>query len=218
MDTLSLPNNDNGSEVSDQDFPNYVVARFTPEDVYTKDDLLKFLATEFGTDLWVVGVEVVPKLHYHVVISTVTPFKEVKEKIRKQIYLWYPKRERGFGNKQWNCQEGDKTLTQAISYALKDRGDHVYHMFTEDFINECLEASYPKNSPSNFRVEYLELCEEFQESDMDVRSFMIKYSILKSKYNQQVRMQDAYGYALSNLIRRDPSQAENLVENFLYKL
>lgn len=222
-ETISLPNNDNGSVVSDRESTasaTVLVVRLTPDGAYTAEDLKKFLEEQIHPyDQWVVGVETVPKLHYHLVINTIEPYEEVKELIKSQINLWYPPpRARGFGNKQWNCQKGKKGLETAISYALKDKEDKFFFGFSEEYINECIEASFPKSSPSNFRVEYLELCEQFQTTQMDIRTFMIKYSILKSKYNQQVRMHDAYGYALSNLIRRDNSEAESYVENYLYKL
>lgn len=220
-ETISLPNNDNGSEVSDHGEQTItVLIRLTPDGAYTKEDLTKFLNEQLDpSDQWVVGVEVLPQVHYHLVLSTADLFENIKLLFRTQIHLWYPKpRARGFGNKQWNCQQADTPLENCIAYALKDKIEKFWFGFDEAFIKECEEASFPKNSPKTFKIEYLELCEEFQISDMDVRSFMIKYSILKSKYNQQVRMHDAYGYAISNLIRRDPIQAEDLVENYLYKM
>lgn len=220
-ETISLPNNDNGSEVSDHGLEATVaVIRLTPEGAYTKEELQKFLKEQLDPlDQWVVGVEVLPRVHYHVVIVTQETYDNLKQLIRTQINLWYPPpRARGFGNKQWNCQLAIAPLERCISYALKDRVEHFFFGFDQTFIDDCMAAAFPKNSPSNFRVEYLTLCEEFQNSDMDVRTFMIKYCILKSKYNQQVRMQDAYGYALSNLIRRDNSQADNFVETYLYNI
>lgn len=219
MSTISLPNNDNGSEVSDDLQKIYIVVRLTPDGAYTQDDLKKFLTENVAFTEWVVGVEVLPKVHYHLVISTHFEFDTIHEIIKEQVHKWYPPpRARGFGNKQWNCQLGKETLERGISYALKDKVEHFYEGFEADFIEYCLEASFPKNSTSNFKLEYLELCEEFQNSDMDIEAFMIKYSILKSKYGQQVKMQDALGYANSNLIRRNPDEAKIMVKNFLYKM
>lgn len=46
---------------------------------------------------------------------------------------------------------------------------------------------------------------------------MINYCNLKAKYDQQINLNHAYGYALSNSIKRDKNAGE-YVENFLYKL
>ena len=46
---------------------------------------------------------------------------------------------------------------------------------------------------------------------------MTEYCKLKAKYGQMVIMNQVYGYALSNLVKRDPEQADNYVNNFLSK-
>lgn len=219
--TTPQPNEEFDGEVSDEnssmyeesDIPIGYVIRFTPMEKYTLDDVKTWLS-QF--DCWLVAVEVTPKLHYHIVIKSDLELAVVKDLIRKFLYVYWPKRERGWGSAQYNCQVADD-IDLAVSYALKDRLERHFSGFTEEYITERLEASFPRKSVSNFKIEYQDLCTKFQESSMDVRQFMIAFVTLKAKYGQQVRMSDAYSYALSNLVRRDPTSADELVEEYLYK-
>jgi len=122
---------------------------------------------------------------------------------------------KGFGNKQYNLQFTED-VDKAISYATKG-GEYWYAIWPDSHIKACFEASFEKKKTSNFKVEYMDLCTEFQDTDMDLVEFMTKFLILKSKYGQQATMHTAYGFALSNLFKREPLEAQNYVENFLYK-
>lgn len=219
-DTISLPSNDSTvMESEDQPEIKYYMVRLTPGDSepYTKGDLKKFLEQQFSDDQWVVGVELLPKVHYHVVVKSTETFENFKLIFRTQIYLWYPKRERGFGIKQWHCQVGKQNLKRAISYTIKDKIDHFYFGFDEMFILECLQDSFQKNTPSNFRLEYFALCHDFEISDNDMRTFMVDLCVLKAKYRQKVNLKDIEDYAQMCIIRREGRKmAENLVENYLY--
>lgn len=218
MATTSLPNSDGGSVVSDQsdysesDFTNVYVVRMTPMGAYTLDDLKKGLE-EMGCISWILAVESKPKLHYHLVVEHEDDLDDMKARLRSFLFMYFPVRPRGWGNAQYNCQiSNDKR--RAISYALKDREEYFFEGYAQEYIDECLEESFPKNSPSTFKVEYQELCNSFHDSDMDIEDFMVKFITLKAKYNQQVQLNVARGFAYGALIRRDPSAALNLVRSF----
>lgn len=232
---LSSPIDDSGESDCDQSciyedqegITTYVI-RLTPLDKYNLEDVKAFMDEAFSDDCWLVAVENVPKLHFHLVIESELDLQWMKSQITAFLYKYWPVRQRGWGNAQYNCQiarplppeEVQKYHTanrRALAYALKDRNEYIFCNYEQEFINECLELSYAKKSISNFKVEYELLCKEFAESTMDIREFMIRYVKLKSKYGQQVSLLHAHQYALSNLIRREPDEAENLVENFLYK-
>jgi len=121
---------------------------------------------------------------------------------------------RGFGNKQYNCQEC-KDKDRAVSYAVK-LGEFWYEGFTDEYIEQRGAESFEKKKPSTFKLEYIELCSKFQETDMDIKEFMVKYVELKAKFGQQVTLHHAYGYAISNMIQRD-GNAELFVQEYLNK-
>lgn len=227
MDTSPLPNRD--GDLSDSDSLStgslnldYYCVRVTSHDKFSFDELKAFIADEPQIARYVIGRETVPQEHFHLVlgVDVSVQIQDVKDIIRAFLVpLWQEdsgKLPKGFGNKQYNCQLSEDK-DKAVSYAVKLK-EYVYEGFDDDYIQSRVSASFEKKKPSNFKAEYLELCKQFQESDMDIKEFMVKYSVLKSKYGQQVRMHDAYGYALSNLIKRDPGEADSIVENFLYKV
>lgn len=227
-DTTSLPNLDDelsGSEFSFTDelsLDAYVI-RITPHDKFCFGAIENFFKDEPIIHSYVIGRETVPREHFHVVCrvdNTVTE-QDVRDIVKGLLVPFWEdevthKLPRGFGNKQYNLQKA-KDLDLAVSYAVKQH-EYCYDGFDPAYIEARRLASFEKKKPSNFKSEYLKLCEEFQDSDMDTRTFMIKYITLKANYGQQVRMQDAYGYANSNLVKRDNDKAEDLVEDFLYKL
>jgi len=229
MDTTPLPNNesdnsDDGSVYSEGLNPtNDYVVRITPHGKFTLDQLHQFLEEEQFICRYVVGQELVPQEHFHVVLSTdiSIPEIEVRDMIKAFIVPFWQlptgKCPKGFGNKQYNLQlatDWDK----AVSYALKEATHSFFAGVDQSEIDRLREASYPKKSIKNFKTEYQELCSKFKESNMDIRDFMIEFTQLKSRYGQMVVIAHAYNYAISNLIARDPSAAEDLVENYLYKV
>lgn len=227
MDINPLPNLDCDSSDSDStidlldDNINYYVARITSCEKFTFEQLKNQMSAEYQICRYVIGKETVPQEHYHLVLGVDDTMKEidVRDIIKAfLIPLWQNegKLPKGFGNKQYNLQVCED-LDKAVSYAVKCK-DYVFEGFDEEYIKARQSESFEKKKVSNFKTEYAELCKEFQETQMDLREFMIKYCLLKSKYGQQVRAQDAYGYAMSNWIQRDPEKAEDFVENFLYKL
>lgn len=219
--STSLPNSDvdpdgDGQSVSTSDLDGYCyVIRMTPMERYNIEELKEFL-TGMSSNSWILAVEEVPKLHYHIVLEHYEDLDEVKARIRKFLLDFWPddSRKRGFGNAQYNCQISENKQA-AISYALKDRGTYFFENYSQEYIDWCLEQSFPKKSPATFKVEYQKLCEQFQSSDMDMQSFMHQFVTLKAKYGQQVRVTDSYNYAISNMIRRDPDYASEVVDNFL---
>lgn len=227
MDTTPLPNregdlSDNGSACSEDLSSDFYVVRVTPHDKFTYDELYNFLVKEYQISQFVIGRETTPQEHFHIVLSVDNSLglQDVKDIIRAFIVPKWTgdngKCPKGFGNKQYNCQLAeDKDL--AVSYAVKCK-EIKYEGFEESYIKERMEASFEKKKPSNFKSEYMDLCKLFQESSMEPKDFMIGYVMLKAKYGQSVRVSDAYGYAMSNLVQRDPEEAVDLVENFLYKL
>lgn len=226
----SSPTEDCDSEVSDltsqydeDDFRKKYVIRFTPQGKYTLDEVAKWLETYF--EFWVIGVEMLPQVHYHIVIEGDNDLKEMKELVRGFIYQYWPEgeRKRGFGNAQYNCQEADPNpegfLNASISYALKDKEEYLFEGYEQEYIDECIKQSYKKKAPANFKLEYMELCKKFMEVEMDQVDFMADFTVLKAKYGQQVRVIDAYGFYNSNLIAKHGRQsAVDLIESFLYKL
>jgi len=216
-------NSDNGSEHS-SDMLDYYCIRITSHGKFTIEELLEWIKDESTFYEYVVGRENdTNNEHYHIVVS-IDPSNGDEADVRGiirwflQQYWTLPngKLPKGFGNKQYNCQQShDKD--RAISYAVK-LGEFWYEGFSEEYINQRKAESFEKKKPSTFKLEYMTLCQQFQESDMDLREFMIKFCLLKSKYAQQVRMHDAYNFAISNLFLRDPGTATDYVENFLYKV
>lgn len=227
MDTTPLPNPE--GDLSDSDSLStgslsltYYVVRVTSHEKFTFDELNAFLQKEYQICRYVIGRETVPQEHFHVVLAVDSELdlQDVKDIIRAFIVPKWTgengKCPKGFGNKQYNCQLAeDKDL--AVSYAVKCK-EIKYEGFTEEYIQSRMEASFEKKKPSNFKSEYQELCQLFQESTMEPKDFMIGYVMLKAKYGQSVRVSDAYGYAMSNLVQRNPEEAVDLVENYLYKL
>jgi len=227
MDSTPLPKQDNGDSdsdctgsVIDEELTHYVV-RITPCDKFTFSDLETYFKSEPQLTRYVIGRETVPREHFHAVLSVDENVTEVDVRDIVKAFLvpfWQTdvgKLPRGFGNKQYNLQLSED-VDKAVSYAVK-MNEFVYEGWTDVYIQFRREESFEKKKPSDFKSEYRQLCEDFKTSTMDIREFMINFSLLKAKYGQQVRMHDAYSYALSNLFIRDPSEAENYVENFLYK-
>lgn len=216
--TSSLPTQDNDQSDHDQDSVIFeddgrtaFVIRLTPDEKYTEDDVLTWLKDKF--DFWVIGTETKPQLHFHIVVSTF--LDDIKPLVRDFLYKYWPVRERGWGNKQFNCTFSENE-DQGVSYAIKE-GKYQFFGYEEDYIKERYEASFKKNSTVSFTTEFALLKKEFGDTDMDTRTFMTKFCLLKAKYNQMVNISHAYQYSLSVLFNRDPSQAESFVENYLYK-
>lgn len=226
MMSTSLPNQDSGQSDSGSEtqtesslVTSYVV-RITPHDKFTQEELKEFLQMEPLLCRYVVGVESTPRVHYHLVctVDIEVEIQQVRDIIRAFVCpFWYDDRmklPKGFGNKQYNlqvCEDVDK----AISYAIKER-EYWFEGYDQDYIDLRLSESFDKKSPKNFKVEYQLLCDEFQITPtLSIRDFMVRFIGLKAKYGQQVKLNDAQGYAYSALVRRDPDQALLLVDKFL---
>lgn len=220
MDTNPLPSQDD--DISDNGIVNTYVIRITSHAKFTGEQLNEFLDKEFIFYQYVVGKETVPQEHYHIVVTVDTSITEqdVRDVIKAFIIPFWVlptgKLPKGFGNKQYNCQES-KDLNAAVSYAVK-LGEFYFSGFTQEFIDERKAESFEKKKPSNFKSEYIALVDDFQKSQMDIREFMIGYINLKAKYGQQVVMTHVYGYALSNLCLRDPSFAGEVVNKYLDRI
>jgi len=227
MEISPLPTQDSDLRDSDQqsthDDLNHYVVRITAYDKFTYEELKQRIDEEPYIFRYVISQEVTPQVHYHLVLTTDESFdiQQMKDLIRAFITpLWHDpdthKLPRGFGNKQYNCQIA-LDLDQAISYCLKERKEYNYIGYTEDYINQRIEASFKKHDTKTFNLELQELQKKFQESDMDMPEYMTAFIRLKSRYNQMVNMQHAYQYALSQLLQRNPEQADSFVINYLYK-
>jgi len=216
-ETSSLPTQD--LDPSDNGPATYAI-RLTPYEKFTFQQVVDFLMETPYFLKFVISRET-PKEHFHIVIETDETFdlEDVRECIRSFfVPFWQDdkgKLPRGFGNKQYNLQLSYDP-DAAVTYAVK-LGDFVYEGYSEEYILECKAKSFDKKKPSNFKSEYIDLSNRFQDSQMDIREFMISYCDLKAKYDQQVNLHHAYGYALSNSIKRDKNAAD-FVENYLYKL
>lgn len=216
-ETSSLPTQD--YDDSDSDLSSYVI-RITPCDKFTFQQAVEYIKQEPYFLKYVISRETVPREHFHIVVQTDVSFTidDVRGSIRAFIIPFWQSEDfklpRGFGNKQYNLQISED-IDKAVSYAVK-LGEYVFEGFTDEYITERRTESFDKKKPSNFKAEYMDLSNKFQESSMDLREFMIEFCNLKAKYDQQVNLSHAYGYALSNSIKRDKN-ANDFVENYLYK-
>jgi len=228
MESNPLPNSDSehsdseGDEASQGTLTHYV-ARLTSYDKFTFDELKEALEEEHQLTQYLLAREIVPKEHFHIVLSTdsTVTLQDVKDIFRAFLVPFWQgddgRLPRGFGNKQF-CVKESYDLDAAVSYALKDRNEYHFVGFTQSYIKERLDASFQKKKPSNFKSELFELNSQFKDSNMTIENYMTCYVRLKAKYGQQVRLQDAYGYALSVSVDRDPEIAGELVNNFLDRL
>lgn len=220
MDTNPLPTQDD--ENSDSGQVTHYIVRITSHEKFTFDELHGFIKEEHDIYSYVIGRELVPQEHFHLVL-TVDDLKseqDVRDIIKAFLVpLWQNdgKLPRGFGNKQYNLQLAED-VDLSITYAVK-MGDFVFENWDEEYIEACRAKSFEKKKPSNFKVEYMELSKEFQENpDIDIREFMIRLCNLKAKYGQIINMSHIYGSALSAQLLRNPELTEDYVENYLYKL
>lgn len=226
MDINPLPSQDSDLSDSDQSsqFSNSLlvtyVVRVTPCGKFTFQQFADQLDKEYMFCNFVLSRETVPQEHFHLVVQVDDSNQEidVRDVINafiKPFWTVNGKLPRGYGNKQYNLQLC-KDVDKAVSYAVK-QGEFIFQGFEEEYINACKAQSFEKNKPSNFKSEYRDLCTEFQKSDMDIREFMLHFTRLKAKYDQIINLQHVYGYALSQIIKRD-NNAEMYVDNFLDRL
>jgi len=218
-DSLPLPNNGNEKEESG---PTFILRITPPED----NDYFSFIIEKFkhydGFD-YLITEEISKEgvLHYHIVCKCSDPFETFQNWARKEIvYILYPApRPKGFGIKQWHCTVSDNPHN-AVVYALKEvkiTRRFYYSGYTEEYIEECMNDSFTKSNRSAFTNDFTELKKKFQESSMTIEEFMDQFIILKGKHDQMVNLSHAYQYALSALVKRDPSAATKLVRSFLNK-
>jgi len=224
VETTSLPTQDSdqddiGSVLPDE-LHTYAV-RITSHDKFKPDQLVEFIRNEPLVCKFVIGRETVPQEHFHIVLSVHNEVSEedVRGIIRAFLVPFWQdnttfKLPKGFGNKQYNLQISH-TPDDAVRYAVKHH-EIWYEGYTQEVIELRKAESFVKKKTSDFRSLYRDLCDRFQESNMDIREFMISMADLKAKFDQAVNMHSIYGYALSQLIKRDECSAE-FVENFLYK-
>jgi len=210
------------SDLESQNDTNTYLVRITAYDKFTFEELKTFIDNEFQIARYIIGEELLPKRHYHLVLTTDVSFSMVNMRDLIKAFLiplWKTVGHtlpRGFGNKQYNCEEADSE-EGGVTYALKEKGNMCYVGYTPEYIAKCIEQSFTKKDTKSFSKELQLLRDEFQSSNMDIKEFMTNFVILKSKYDQMVNMQHAYQTALSQLIQRNPEQAEDYVINYLYK-
>lgn len=215
-----LPNLDN--EESDSGLVYYML-RMTSCEKYNFDAIQEFISGESIFFKYVISREEKPQEHFHCVVAVDETVSEehVRDIIKWFLYKFWTNPEtgkfvKGFGNKQYNLQKVDD-LDQSLRYILKCH-DYRFENWDVDRLRMLEAESFEKKKPSDFQNEYRELCEKFHEdNNLDLRYFMTEYCKLKAKYGQMVIMNQVYGYALSNLVKRDPEQADNYVNNFLSK-
>nr|QKN88906.1 MAG: replication-associated protein [Cressdnaviricota sp.] len=221
----SLPNqelersdSDDSSVYVDEDTDYNYVIRLTPQGKYEVQDVERWLRSQTRFSSWVLATETLPRKHYHLVVS-VSNFDEdafdIKPLVREFLFTYWPIRERGWGNAQYNCQL-TQDLTQAITYAVKEK-TFIYEGYAPEFIEECSKNSFTKNSTKTFTIEFNELKTQFLTEDMEPKTFMVKFIQLKAKYSQMVNVSHAYQYMLSLQVQKDPQYALEIAENYLYK-
>lgn len=218
---LERSDSDQSSVISDMDTDYIYVVRLTPLDRFTEEDVTLWLQQQTRISAWVLSIEEKPKKHFHLVITISyldDDCSDIKPLIREFLFQYWPAadRTRGWGNKQYNCQLSTD-IKKAVSYAIKEKV-YTFDGFDPDFIKDCEDSSFTKNSPKTFAVEFQELKQQFMTTDMEPRVFMIKFIQLKAKYSQMVNPHHAYQYMLSMQVQKDPSYAEEITENYLYKV
>lgn len=210
----SLPNRDSGD--SDGVVPPVTcLVRLTPYEAFTYEQLHKFVSDYFPK--WIIARETTSKgvFHYHVVVET--DDDDPKHLFQTQIHIWWPVRPRGFGNKQWNFQFADDEHL-GVTYALKYK-DYTFGGYDAEYIKSREEESFTKSTRSSFQDDFQLLRNKFQEDEsMTLKSFIVEFVQLKAKHGQMVNLSQAHQYGLSELVRRDPLQAEGLVAGFMTKL
>lgn len=221
--TSSLPNNDDdhsdsGSEISVLDTADTYVIRVTPDDIdkFDYDNFKKLIRDYWPTFL--IARETSPRVHFHIVLQSYFSSFNTREMFKSNIIyqIWKAPRPRGFGNKQWNFQEAEDPQ-KALSYAVKDH-EYEYEGYDPDDISYAEQESFSKNKPSDFKQEFQQLNKDFQEDDTITQNeYMVRFISSKSKYGQMVNVSHAYQYSVSAMIRRDPSYAESVVDEFFSK-
>lgn len=230
IEELSEPEQDTINRIEDIKY----VLRMTPDNKFHDNVLIDHLSKHF--DKFILAVEVAPKEHFHAVIWTEMELQDVRDIITEQfLYHYWPVRGRGFGNAQYNLQvakteeeveedsknkhkEYFKMYDRAVSYCVKDHDIIASEGLSTEYIDKCIDESFAKKDIATFKIQLRKLEIEFKDTpEMGIDYYMIRYIQLKAKYEQAVRLLDAHGHALSALIRRDPKEASDLVEAYLYK-
>lgn len=215
-----LPNLDIEESDSDSEIIYYMI-RMTSCEKYDFDALQAFISEESIVFKYVIAREEKPQEHFHIVVGV---DEAVSEETLRDIIKWFLQKfwtnpetgkfVKGFGNKQYNLQKIDD-LDQTLRYTLKGH-EYRYENWDGERLKMLESESFEKKKPSDFQNEYRELCEKFQGDDnLDIKYFMTEYCKLKAKYGQMVIMSQVHGYALSNLVKRDPESARFYVNNFL---
>lgn len=172
--------------------------------------LEEFLLDKF--DIWYLAEELRPKIHYHIYLESSLSLEEMKKKVRDFIYPYYPVRNRGFGNKQYNCQSSENPLN-AIIYATKQRGQYHFSGFTEEFLSKCRELSF-ELSENLFDSELRNITDVFLTTKQTPVEFVTELLLLYSRYDKRIKHQDIQSYVNSKIIKRDPKEARRMAENF----
>jgi len=189
--------------------------RLTPLGKYSREDIIKWLAS--FTDNWVCGKEQSKKEveHYHITIYDEFEEEELRVKIRAFLAIYFTEpAKRGDANKQYNLAVAD-SVDKAVSYSIKESTFDYGLGMNEEYMTLRAKAAYVKFDKRVFAEELETLKESFRVSLMSLEDFMITFTNLKAKYRQPINMNNIYSLALSCQCNRDPGYAEGLVSRFL---
>jgi len=187
---------------------NPYVIRFKPlsqdgtEQVYDYETVIDEFLSQF--DVWAIGEELYPQLHYHMYIETSLLLPEVKKLVQDFIYPYYPVRTRGFGS-QSNTQISTSPI-DALRYLFKQKGRSDYSGFRKSFIKHCRDTSFIKPDDA-FNDQLETLYAEFVKQGSSPYLYASKIAILHSQFDRLVNWSKIQSYVNSKIIKNDPSQS-----------
>lgn len=232
--SVSSPTQDTDQTDTDQEPDNEsqcdvdaFVIRFTPLERYKVEDVEKWLDT--FTDTYVIAEEYSKQgvYHFHLVVmlpqveDTEIPIKQyMLELIHAFLYHYWPdgERKRGWGSKQFNCQQ-TFTLERAISYAIKQskgkERKYIFKGFEEQFILQCLQDSYDGPKKDDFGDELQKLRDNAINTSQSVAWMLENLILLKAKYDRPVNISQLLSVARSWRVQSRPEYAIYLTEQFM---
>jgi len=189
--------------------------RLTPFDKYNRTDVESFLSTI--TNNWICAKENSKKLteHFHCTIYDDVEEELLREKIRTFLKIKFTDpAKRGDANKQYNLTVAD-SVEKGINYTVKELNITYGSGMNPEYINKRLKASFQKFDKAVFAKKLEDIKKIFKESYQSIGELMERIVQLKAEYRQPINLIQIHQLALSCLVNRDPTQAENLVRRFL---
>lgn len=140
----------------------------------TQESILSFLDS---FPIYVLGIETVPKLHYHMVVGSDTsdPFgkqnNKLKTKIKKLFNLTGTKG-------QFSTSHVRTTLRKSITYSIKDC-TYFYKGLKDEYIKACSLQSTTKFKRKEFSDKIQKLEDSYYDGTIDLDQFNKQYRYIK---------------------------------------